>query len=368
MQFLLNLIAEFKKIKNRILHPFCRFMHDRLKLTANILSFISFSFGAISAYFLFQNHLIFVILLSLSLFFDVLDGAMAKYEGKKGEGWIIDRGADRSVMLIILLKISLYFSTNIPVNQIIILYILINGWVFYERLFLKRENVEIIHLDGVCHILFMFQQIEAALFLKLAAMIFNFFRLLKITNFIDPKELNLPNFISIFRVFLLCAALYFFKESPIYLSFSIAVVIILDVVDGIVARKLHQESKNGPLVDIIADRAVELIALFIFAYWGLISYIFPIIFLIRGALTDFLRLLNSIYFNAHPLSLGKADSRRSRAIYATLKLITFALIPLLPQWGFFALILTTIANLQRGLPVIFSKNAKTLIKKFLRLA
>lgn len=180
-------------------------------------------------------------------------------------------------------------------------------------------------------------------------------------------ENTLANFISILRPILTFYVLIKFQSQPLLLAILIVIIILLDAVDGIVARRFGG-SKWGAYVDIVADRAVELIILFMYAYWGMISYVFPIIFLVRGIATDFLRILNNRYKDEkfkEPLSLGKADNRWVRGIYGFIKLAAFSLILLLPTTGYILLIIALIFNLYRGLPVIFSARSRFLIKKFL---
>ncbi len=181
-------------------------------------------------------------------------------------------------------------------------------------------------------------------------------------------EATLANFISISRPILLVYLLLEFKENPEFLALMIILIILLDALDGIVARHMKKKSKHGAMIDILADRAVELIILFVYAKWGMISYLFPIIFTVRGLMTDFLRVLNNIYKDSkfkEPLSIGKADNRFMRGFYGFIKLAAFSYILIDQNIGLILMIITLALNLYRGLPVIFSKRSKYLIKKFL---
>lgn len=69
----------------------------------------------------------------------------------------------------------------------------------------------------------------------------------------------------------------------------ILVLILMDAVDGIIARQRNEVTLLGSVLDIAVDRAVELIFWVVFAQLGLISMIIPVVFIIRGTLTDSVR-------------------------------------------------------------------------------
>ncbi len=66
--------------------------------------------------------------------------------------------------------------------------------------------------------------------------------------------------------------------------------IALDGVDGYIARKRNLATPLGAQFDILGDRVVEaLFARSFFAATGLISFWIPVLFFVRGTVTDFLR-------------------------------------------------------------------------------
>ena len=67
--------------------------------------------------------------------------------------------------------------------------------------------------------------------------------------------------------------------------------LLLDTVDGVVARARSETSLLGSVLDIAADRVYELSLWVSFAYLGLISAIVPLVVLVRTTLTDALRSL-----------------------------------------------------------------------------
>ncbi len=70
---------------------------------------------------------------------------------------------------------------------------------------------------------------------------------------------------------------------------GVLLLIVMDAIDGIVARRRNETSLLGSVLDIAADRAVEITLWVVFANLALIPIAIPIIFIIRGALTDSVR-------------------------------------------------------------------------------
>ena len=65
--------------------------------------------------------------------------------------------------------------------------------------------------------------------------------------------------------------------------------IALDGVDGYLARTRGMATPLGAQLDILGDRVVENLFFTFFAVAGLISLWLPVLFFVRGTLTDFLR-------------------------------------------------------------------------------
>jgi CDP-diacylglycerol---glycerol-3-phosphate 3-phosphatidyltransferase len=114
--------------------------------------------------------------------------------------------------------------------------------------------------------------------------------------------------------------------------------IALDGVDGYIARKRNLATPLGAQFDILGDRVVENLFFTFFAAAGLISFWIPVLFFVRGTLTDFLRGLaarsrrsgfgrNSMIETWWGRSL--VASRTSRAAYAALKCTCFCYLGLL---------------------------------------
>jgi CDP-diacylglycerol--glycerol-3-phosphate 3-phosphatidyltransferase len=196
-----------------------------------------------------------------------------------------------------------------------------------------------------------------------------------------------PNQITIVRVAAAFAAVGFFTcFNRSIAADSVAVVLAaaamaLDGVDGYIARTRGLSTPMGAQLDILGDRVVENLFFTFFAVSGLISLWVPVLFFVRGTLTD---LLRSLAARAGRCGFGQdgivetrwgralVASRVSRASYATLKCICFCYlgmlwplphlsIPwlnasthlLLLRWGHIVVAATVIACVIRAIPVIW---------------
>jgi len=104
---------------------------------------------------------------------------------------------------------------------------------------------------------------------------------------------NVANLITVLRFPLLVVVvllLYFggtvgqLIDAPL-----IVVLILMDSLDGVVARRRNEQTLIGSALDIAADRAVEIVLWVVYAQLGLISVVIPLTVIIRGALTDTIR-------------------------------------------------------------------------------
>ena len=117
--------------------------------------------------------------------------------------------------------------------------------------------------------------------------------------------------------------------------------LMLDTVDGVVARKTGKTSLFGSVLDIAADRAYELVLWVVFADLGMIPIAVPIIVLIRTALTDGLRSLGvgqgTAPFQQHQTALGRflVGSTFMRTGYSVSKVVAFCGLALVHALGGF---------------------------------
>lgn len=86
----------------------------------------------------------------------------------------------------------------------------------------------------------------------------------------------------------------------------IVVLILLDSVDGIVARALGETSVLGSVLDIAADRAVEQVMWIVYAHLGLLPVWVPLVVVVRGVFVDAVRAV------APAQGLAPFDLLRSR--------------------------------------------------------
>ncbi len=175
-----------------------------------------------------------------------------------------------------------------------------------------------------------------------------------------PVQLfTIPNFISFFRVFLMVFAFGYFlsNHNQWYFLVLTIIVISLDAVDGIIARKLNQTSLLGAKIDILADRITELGYWWFFAFLGLLGYWVFWFFLLRGVVVDYLT-------RNQDAPLGHTwlrSSRFMRGAYGTLKTLSFCLLIIAPDyvsmgfnWTHGIVYLTVVICSLRAWPVISS--------------
>ena len=105
--------------------------------------------------------------------------------------------------------------------------------------------------------------------------------------------MNLANWITLARfpfLILLVLMIFFGGATGRFLAApGVVLLIALDAIDGIVARRRAETTLLGSVLDVAADRAVEIVLWVVFASLSLISLVIPITFIIRGALTDSVR-------------------------------------------------------------------------------
>jgi phosphatidylglycerophosphate synthase len=111
-------------------------------------------------------------------------------------------------------------------------------------------------------------------------------------------------------------------------------IMLLDMLDGMVARRLNQTSLLGSALDIAVDRSLEIILWVVFAFLGLIPLIIPIVVIARGTLTDAVRCVGTCHGEAafaqlkHPVNRFLVASRFMRDLYGVVKGTAFAVLTL----------------------------------------
>jgi len=143
----------------------------------------------------------------------------------------------------------------------------------------------------------------------------------------------LANWITLSRFpLLLIIVLILYQGSPgIQLAGVVLLLagLMLDTVDGVVARKKGQTSLFGSVLDIAADRTYELVLWVCFADLRMIPVALPLIIIARTTLTDALRSIGvgkgTAPFAQHRTPLGRflVGSTLMRTGYAVTKVVTF---------------------------------------------
>lgn len=185
---------------------------------------------------------------------------------------------------------------------------------------------------------------------------------------------QVPNLISIFRTFLALFIAYFILRKPehggalMWAFWLTWLVIALDGLDGIIARKLNLTSDFGAFFDIACDRITELIYISLFVTLKWIPFWVLAIFIVRGVLVDGMRAIASkegkTAFGEKSMMQSKlgyflTSSRFMRGSYGAIKAIAFASMFLVkaayPQFlnlEMFLIYLMTFYCVIRGVPVL----------------
>ena len=120
----------------------------------------------------------------------------------------------------------------------------------------------------------------------------------------DSKLFTISNVITLSRLILLPFIVFFLITQQRYIAFGIMTVSLFsDAVDGFLARKLHQESEAGKVLDPVCDKisliviVVTLLILNMIPWWGVIIII----------LRDILILVGSLFLITHKSRVFKSN-------------------------------------------------------------
>jgi CDP-diacylglycerol--glycerol-3-phosphate 3-phosphatidyltransferase len=130
--------------------------------------------------------------------------------------------------------------------------------------------------------------------------------------------MGMANTITLGRLPLLVGiVLLLYLGSPMVQVLTAALVlllILLDSLDGIVARRRNEVGMLGSKLDIAVDRIVELVMWVVYANLDLISVAIPIIVIIRGGLVDTIRSFSLVYGET---SFGMMQTKWGRRLVAS---------------------------------------------------
>jgi CDP-diacylglycerol--glycerol-3-phosphate 3-phosphatidyltransferase len=128
----------------------------------------------------------------------------------------------------------------------------------------------------------------------------------------------MANAITLSRIpLLVVVVLLLYLGSPwvqVLTAALVLVLIFMDTIDGIVARRRHEAGMLGSKLDIAVDRVVELVMWVVYANLHLISVAIPIIVIIRGTMVDAVRSFSVIYGKT---SFGMMRTRWGRRLVAS---------------------------------------------------
>ncbi len=101
------------------------------------------------------------------------------------------------------------------------------------------------------------------------------------------------------------------------------IAFITDLLDGYVARKKHQETFFGKMLDAIADKILVDSLLIILASQGFIHPIFPIVIIIKDIVTDIIKL----EFNVRGIEYNKSHKFGNFCLMLAITLTLFYNLP-----------------------------------------
>ncbi|NLE76716.1 MAG: CDP-alcohol phosphatidyltransferase family protein [Chloroflexi bacterium] len=94
-----------------------------------------------------------------------------------------------------------------------------------------------------------------------------------------------------FPLLVVTALMFYLGNTPVHFAAVpvVLVLLIMDTLDGYIARRRQETSLLGSTLDIAADRTVEIVLWICYAHLELISVAIPIIVVMRGNLVDSFR-------------------------------------------------------------------------------
>lgn len=185
-----KLVSGSQDIRDKLLKPASKKL-IKLNITPNYITTLSLLTGLGASYFLFENNIVFIILILLHLYADALDGVIARttdYQTKFGKHY--DFITDRIISLAILIKISLflqdyfvYLITALFIITQIIYYISdYRSPVIFQRTFLTISTIiSLINLNYLVPVTFFISGILTiySLMLQINWFIIKFVKIIK---------------------------------------------------------------------------------------------------------------------------------------------------------------------------------------------
>ncbi len=187
------------------------------------------------------------------------------------------------------------------------------------------------------------------------------------------------NAITLSRLLLLALVVLFLYEGGPALKMAAflltILIIVMDGLDGVVARARGETSDLGAVMDIAIDRVVENVYWIVYADLALVPVWVALVVVSRGIITDALRSFvlargeGAFEMMKTPWARWLVSGRPMRAFYGAIKAVVFAALALfmaLQEWFpgapwlqplstlLFGLVLVTVATtVLRGVPVVY---------------
>lgn len=106
------------------------------------------------------------------------------------------------------------------------------------------------------------------------------------------KIINVPNFLTLLRFLMIGVMVWFFLEDhPIYAMIVYVTAVFTDFLDGLIARKFNLVTNLGKLIDPLADKLLQIAAVFCM-YW--IGYL-PLVAVILVVLCEVLMVYGASF-------------------------------------------------------------------------
>lgn len=96
---------------------------------------------------------------------------------------------------------------------------------------------------------------------------------------------NIPNFISILRIFLIVPILLLINCGEDQASYFALIIFLLasftDYLDGYLARRTNSQTRIGALLDLIADKLfISLILIYLITFFNMLLYLIPVMLIV----------------------------------------------------------------------------------------
>ena len=110
------------------------------------------------------------------------------------------------------------------------------------------------------------------------------------------KYINVPNFLTLLRFLMIGVMVWFFlNDHPIYAMIVFVVAVLTDFLDGYIARRFNQITNIGKLLDPLADKLLQIAAIFCM-FW--VGYL-PLIAFILVVLCEVLMVYGASFLLLH---------------------------------------------------------------------